>query len=212
MARPRTDIAPRILMAARARFLAEGVDGASLRDIAKDAKTSIGMIFYYFPTKDDLFQAVIDEAYAGLVRDLEVLLAKGGTARARLERASARIGSASAEELDVVRLIVHEALLGSPRFERTFTRFQAGHIALIAAVLGEGIRDGEVDASLPLPLLLVSTLGMLALPQVVRRVAGSRPLFAALPDADTLAHTLSGLLFTGIAAKPQSARRGAKKR
>ena len=31
MARPRSDIAPRILHAARERFLAEGVDGASLR-------------------------------------------------------------------------------------------------------------------------------------------------------------------------------------
>ena len=159
------------------------------------------MIFYYFPSKDDLFQAVIEEAYAGLVRDLEVTLGQGGTARARLERASSRIGNASAEELDVVRLIVHEALLGSPRFDRTFTRFQGGHIALIAAVLGDGVRDGEVDASLPLPLLLVSTLGMLALPQVVRRVAGSRPIFAALPDAESLAGLLSGLLFTGIASK-----------
>ncbi len=201
MARPRTDIAPRILTAARARFLVEGVDGASLRGIAKDARTSIGMIFYYFPTKDDLFQAVIEEAYAVLVQDLEVSLGQGGTARARLERASARIGNASPEELDVVRLIVHEALLGSPRFERTFVRFQRGHIALIAAVLGDGVGDGEIDASLPLPLLLVATLGMLALPQVVRRVAGSRPVFAALPPAEPLARLLSGLLFTGIGAK-----------
>ena len=35
MARPRTDIQPRIVRAARARFLAEGVDGASLRAIAR---------------------------------------------------------------------------------------------------------------------------------------------------------------------------------
>jgi AcrR family transcriptional regulator len=210
MARPRTDIAPRILTAARARFLAEGVDGASLRDIAKDAKTSIGMIFYYFPTKDDLFQAVIEEVYAGLVRDLEATLGRGGTARARLERASARVGNASREELDVVRLIVHEALLGSARFERTFARFQTGHIALIVAVLGEGARDGEIDPSLPLPLLLVATLGMLALPQVVRRVAGSRPIFAMLPEAEPLAQLLSGLLFTGIGAKRLKRAKSAK--
>src|SRR5512140_2191323 len=200
MARPRTDIQPRVLAAARARFLAEGVDGASLRDIAKDAKTSIGMVFYYFPTKDDLFQAIVDQIYAGLVRDLEACLAPGPSTRERLERASVRVGNASREELDVVRLIVHEALLGSARFDRIFARFERGHIALIAAALGDGVQRGEIDASLPLPLLLVSTLGLLALPQVVRRIAGARPIFAALPDAEALAHTLSGLLFSGIGA------------
>jgi hypothetical protein len=38
MGSPRTDIQPRIVRAARARFLAEGVDGASLRTIAADEK------------------------------------------------------------------------------------------------------------------------------------------------------------------------------
>src|SRR4029077_6434218 len=57
MARPRSDIQPRIVRAARERFLAEGVDGASLRTIASDAGTNVGMVFYYFPTKDDLFLA-----------------------------------------------------------------------------------------------------------------------------------------------------------
>ena len=61
MARPRSDIEPRIVHAARRRFLKEGVDGASLRTIARDAKTSIGMVYYYFPTKDDLFFAVVEE-------------------------------------------------------------------------------------------------------------------------------------------------------
>ena len=40
MARPRSDIQPRIVEAARYRFLRAGVDGASLREIAKDAKIS----------------------------------------------------------------------------------------------------------------------------------------------------------------------------
>ena len=36
MVRPRTDIRPRIVAAARTRFLSEGVDGASLRAIARE--------------------------------------------------------------------------------------------------------------------------------------------------------------------------------
>ena len=59
MARPKSDIEPRIIHAARRRFLEDGVDGASLRKIAREAGTNIGMIYYYFPTKDDLFLAYV---------------------------------------------------------------------------------------------------------------------------------------------------------
>lgn len=58
MARPRGDIEPRVLEAARKRFLEQGVDGASLRKIAEDAGTNIGMIYYYFPTKEALFDGL----------------------------------------------------------------------------------------------------------------------------------------------------------
>ena len=92
MGRPRTDIQPRIVRAARARFLAEGVDGASLRTIAADAGTSVGMIFYYFPTKDDLFLAVVEEVYARLLDDLRRALSGDAPVRERLKRAFLRLG------------------------------------------------------------------------------------------------------------------------
>ena len=113
MARPRSDIQPRIVRAARARFLESGVDGASLRTIAHDAGTNVGMVFYYFPTKDHLFLAVIEEVYAKLLDDLGAVLAGGAPVRDRLEQVFARIGRASAEELAVVRLVAREALLSS---------------------------------------------------------------------------------------------------
>ena len=210
MARPRTDIRPRVLHAARARFLAQGVEGSSLRDIARDAKTSVGMVYYYFPTKDDLFLAVVEEVYVGLLADLEKALAPGPTARERLERASRRLGSASADELSVIRLIVHEALLSTERFDRLFQRFQRGHIPLIVAALGDGVTAGEIDAGLPLPLLLVATLGTIALPQVIRRVAGSRAPFSLLPEPESLAKVGAGVLFHGVAPAP--AKSGKKRR
>ena len=111
MARPRTDIQPRILHAARARFLAEGVEGASLRQIAKEARTSIGMVFYYYPTKDELFLAVVEEVYEKLLASLDQILSAKTPVRERLAQAFARLGEASDEELDVLRLVVREALL-----------------------------------------------------------------------------------------------------
>src|SRR6187455_1978641 len=113
MARPRTDIRPRILLAARERFRESGVDGASLRAIARDAKTSIGMIYYYFPTKDDLFFAVVEESYEKILADIEQVLSSAGTAEERLVRLSERIAEATDYEIETVRLVLREALQSS---------------------------------------------------------------------------------------------------
>ncbi|HEX8795356.1 MAG TPA: TetR/AcrR family transcriptional regulator [Polyangiaceae bacterium] len=216
MPRPRSDIQPRIVHAARARFLESGVDGASLRAIASDAGTNVGMIFYYFPTKDDLFLAVIEEVYVKLLDDLAAALAGDAPVRERLERVFARIGRASEDEVTVVRLVVREALLSHERFGRVFARMQRGHVGMILSTLAEGISRGEIDAGIPPPLLLLSCIGLGAFPQLVRRAAGDRAPFSALPDPDKLAHESGELLFRAIGAtrtrEPVPARRPRPKR
>jgi AcrR family transcriptional regulator len=205
MARPRSDIQPRIVHAARARFLAEGVDGASLRTIARDAKTNIGMIVYYFPSKDDLFLAVVEEVYSKLLADLGEALAGEGLVRERLARVFARLGEASDDELEVVRLVVREVLLSSERFRRVFARMQRGHVKMLIETLGEGVRRGEIDPEVPPPLLLLSTLGLGAVPQFVRRAAGREAPFRELPPPKMLAEASAQLLFRAIG--PQRGRR-----
>lgn len=204
MPRPRSDIQPRIVHAARARFLESGVDGASLRAIASDAGTNVGMVFYYFPTKDDLFLAVVEEVYVKLLDDIAAALAGDASVRERLERVFARIGRASEEELTVVRLVVREALLSHERFGRVFARMQRGHVAMILSTLAEGVARGDIDASIPPPLLLISCLGLGALPQLVRRAAGDRAPFSVLPGPDELAHESSELLFRAIGKRKRA--------
>jgi len=206
MPRPRTGIEPRILEAARARFLADGVEGASLRKIAKDARTSIGMVFYYYPTKDELFLAIVDAVYAKLLASLEAILGAEGPVRDRLAAAFARLGDASEEELDVLRLVVREALLSSTRFRAVIERFRTGHVALLLRTLAEGVADGEIAPDIPLPILLAATLGIGGVPQVMRRVAGENLPFT-LPAPPALAQSSTKLLFEGIAASASPAAR-----
>ncbi len=212
MARPRTDIRPRIVHAARARFLAEGVDGASLRTIAADAGTSIGMVFYYFPVKDDLFLAVVEEVYGRLLEDLASALAGKAPLRDRLERVFVRLGTASDEELSVIRLVVREVLLSSERFARVFARMQRGHLALFASALAEGVQSGVLDGDIPLPLSLIATFALGGLPQLIRRAAGNRPPFATLPEPEKLASESMELLLRAIGAKKPSLPRSPRSR
>lgn len=211
MPRPRSDIQPRIVHAARGRFLESGVDGASLRAIASDAGTNVGMVFYYFPTKDDLFLAVIEEVYVKLLDDIAGALAGDAPVRERLERVFARVGHMSDDELAVVRLVVREVLLSHERFGRVFARMQRGHVAMILSTLAEGISSGDIDGSVAPPLLLISCLGLGAFPQLVRRAAGDRAPFAMLPGPEELAHESTELLFRAI-GKSKSEKKSAPAR
>jgi AcrR family transcriptional regulator len=197
MARPRTDIRPRIVHAARARFLVDGVDGASLRRIARDARTNLGMIVYYFPAKDDLFLAVVEEVYPKLLEDLDLALRGSGSTRDRLYRAFVRLGHLSPDELAVVRLIVREALGSSARFALVLARAKRGHIALVLDTLRQGVAAGELDGSLPVPLALITTFALGALPQFLRRATRGEPLFA-LPDVESLAKLSVDLVFRAM--------------
>jgi TetR/AcrR family transcriptional regulator len=208
MARPRSDIRQRVVRAARGRFLAEGVDGASLRTIAREAGTNVGMVFYYFPTKDDLFLAVVEKVYGKLLSDLAVALGAGGKTRDRLVRVFVRLGEASAHELEVIRLVAREALLSSERFRRLLARAQRGHIKMLLETLAEGVERGEVDPEVSLPLLLLSTIAMGALPQFVRRAAGREAPFASLPPPRPLAEASIELLLRAIGPRRRRSPRG----
>jgi AcrR family transcriptional regulator len=212
MARPRSDIRPRLIAAARGRFLENGVDGASLREIARDARTNIGMVVYYFPTKDDLFLAVVEEVYAVVLVDLQKALTEAPTTRERIRGALLRLGTCSDRELEVIRLMLREALLSSTRFQRLIARFMRGHVPMFLSMLLDGVARGELDASIPLPLLALSVVGMGPLPQVIRRATMHVPAVAAsFPDAAQLADQMLDLLFRAVGprapASPPKTRR-----
>jgi AcrR family transcriptional regulator len=197
MARPRTDIRPRILHAARKRFRASGVDGASLRAIARDAKTSIGMIYYYFPTKDELFFAIVEESYEKILADVERVLASGGTVEDRLVRLSVRIAEATDYEVETVRLVLREALQSSARRDRLVQRFTRGHVALIARTVLDGVKEGVFDAKRHPAVVLLATFSLVFPPQILRRVVGDRLPVPGVPSGKELARELIDVLFRG---------------
>ncbi|MHB1303111.1 MAG: TetR/AcrR family transcriptional regulator [Acidiphilium sp.] len=56
----------RILRAAKEEFAKRGLAGARVDTIADRAKSNKGMIYHYFGSKDDLFRAVLEEAYSDI--------------------------------------------------------------------------------------------------------------------------------------------------
>ncbi len=207
MARPRSNIEPRIIKAARARFLKEGVDGASLRRIARDARTSIGMVYYYYRTKDDLFLAVVEEIYSKLLHDMTEALDPALSPRERLRRLYVRVGKISDDELDVVRLVLREVLVSSTRLEQLIERFQRGHLPLVLATLADGYADGSIDQSVHPSLALMAALVLGTAPQMMRRIAGKHLPYPGIPEGEVLSNALIEVLFRGIGTGSREAMR-----
>jgi AcrR family transcriptional regulator len=201
MPRPRSDIEPRIVEAARELFLKDGVDGASLRAIAAAAGTSIGMVYYYFPSKDELFLAVVEDRYEALVADLERALTPELSVRERLERMFERCAALSLEEMEVLRLVVREALVSSERLARIVERFKRGHVPLVLRTVFDGFADGTFDRSLHPMVVALSTVALAGPAQVIRAVAGKKVPLPAGPEGKELAHLLVGVLLSGVGAK-----------
>lgn len=80
------DTEKNILNTARKHFLKDGLSGASLRNIVKDAGLTTGAFYKYYPTKEALFDALTDpyiehiyQIYDRVVEDFEKLSAKEQT-------------------------------------------------------------------------------------------------------------------------------------
>jgi len=197
MGRTPSDIEPRIVEAARARFLHEGVDGASLRAIARDAGTSIGMVYYYFKTKDDLFFAVVEETYSRLLEDLTRACDPALPPVERIRALYLRVGKIDDRESQVVRLVIREVLVSSKRLKRILERFQRGHFPLILQTIGDGMREGSIRSDVSPLLLLPVAAAVGIVPQFI--------LQHLAPSAGgELADTLVELLFGGISPPGRS--------
>ncbi len=203
MARPASDVAERLVRAARDRFLEEGVDGASLRAIARDAATSLGMVYYYFPAKDDLFFAVIEDVYASLVGKLEKVLVADLASAAKIQAMYQVLAALSDDDLKVVRLIVKEGLSSSQRLSKIFERFSRGHVPLLLSMIFQGVQKGELRGDVPPIVLAITTLAVGLLPQIVaRRLREAEvPIASLFPSAEELANVLADVALHGLRVK-----------
>ncbi|NBB15235.1 TetR family transcriptional regulator [Caulobacter sp. SLTY] len=145
-ARKRRDI----LDSGREIFLNEGYAGAGMEMVARSAAVSTATLYAHFPSKADLFAAVVDEAVTGLTADLRSTR-DHGDARARLTQFAVALGRFYCEPLSrsLFRLVTAERR----RFAELADRFQArsrqeiGGVAL--ALIKELADDGLLKVDDP---------------------------------------------------------------
>ena len=160
----------RVLSAALAGFGRRGYDATSLDALAGDLGVRKQTILYYFPSKDVLLEAVVDEAAGEMASILTESLARPGTAWDRVEaivRAVFRLAARRPELLGLLREITR---LGPP----AATRFASALGPLIDRATGfleESMEKGELrrqDARLLLLVAYSSVVGVATEVEVLR--------------------------------------------
>lgn len=139
-----------ILDAAREIFLNQGYAGAGMEAVARSAAVSTATLYAHFQSKADLFEAVVEEAVAGLTAELRSTR-DDGDARTRLTLFAVALGRFYCEPLSrsLFRLVTAERR----RFGKLADRFQArsrrdiGGVAL--ALIQELAKDGLLNIDDP---------------------------------------------------------------
>jgi len=68
-----------ILDAAQCVFAQNGVDGSSIRAIAKEAKCDPSLLYYHFKNKEAIFAAILERKFSRFMPDLESIATTYGT-------------------------------------------------------------------------------------------------------------------------------------
>lgn len=157
------EVQARILEAAVAEFAEHSFSGARIDRISSRAKTVDRMLYYYFGSKERLYQAVLEHVYARLIsaqRDFDVDANDPVQGMRQLVRHS---WEHYLHHPDLVRLVVTENLLRAKYFKRSpqIRRTVMPLVERIKEVLSAGQRKGvfRADADPQQMLMTVMSLG-----------------------------------------------------
>lgn len=148
----------RLLEAAAEEFARRGLQGANVNEISLAAGLAKGTIYNYFPSKQELFLAVVEEA-CRLAEQSAAPMPEASTA-ARLENVlAADLEWARAHE-PFARVLVREALNPDPELYPRIVEAAAPFLDRVVAILRDGVERGEVRPDLPVERLALILVGL----------------------------------------------------
>ena len=148
----------RLLRAAAEQFALDGIEGANVNEISLAAGFAKGTVYNYFPSKEALFLAVVEEAYRLTERSAEPL-PDAPTATRLVNLLNADIEWVRHHE-PFARVLARETLNPNPRLYPHIVKAAAPLIDRVVAILRAGIDRGEVRADMPLERLALVFLGL----------------------------------------------------
>jgi TetR/AcrR family transcriptional repressor of mexJK operon len=138
-----------ILDAARKRFAHYGFSKVTMDEIASDVEMGKASLYYYFPTKEDLFRAVILQEQNELKKNIELILEKSVCASDKLQEFVELRMKFFQILLNLGTLSVHSFLDTKSLFKKLFFDFEKIELGYIQKIIEEGKNKNEFYSNLP---------------------------------------------------------------
>ena len=176
------DLRERLLDAAIACFVREGIAGTSLRTIAAEAGVTPALLHYYFGDKAQLQEAVIGERVLPAFGQLrEPIMAAGDDVAALIAAFVQGVGRVVAAHPWLPPLWVREVLCeGGALRDVLFERIGPQLPQMMTTRFAQAQARGEINEDLDPRLLMVSLVGLTLFP------AAGAPIWRRLLQADDL--------------------------
>lgn len=137
-----------ILAAARAVFLAQPYEQASIAQIAERAGCVVGTIYGYFDNKRELFDAVLAAFYDALIADIEPRIAVIEGTADRLRFLVARHLQITVDDAAWLKLLDREAHSGEAYFGSKLHQLNRRYALFLTRTIADGIARGELKPEL----------------------------------------------------------------
>jgi len=172
---PARDRRLQIMRAAKELFARQGFEGTTTREIAQRARVNEAIIFRHFPSKEDLYWAIIDSESerAGWLPALEQLLQSGASDREIFAGIAEDILVRRIKEENLSRLLLFSALENQQRSRRFFQTHVVTYYELIAEYIARRIEQGAFRAVNPL-LAARGFVGMIVYHSLIQEIYGAR--------------------------------------
>jgi len=172
---PARDRRLQIMQAAKRLFARQGFDGTTTREIAARARVNEAIIFRHFPSKEDLYWAIIDgqcEA-GGWQQGLKRQLDSGASDREVFIGIAEEILIRRAKDTNLSRLLLYSALENQRRSQRFFQTHVVAYYELIAEYIRRRIQEGAFRPVDPL-LAARGFVGMIVYHSLIQEIFGAK--------------------------------------
>ncbi|MGA7206181.1 MAG: TetR/AcrR family transcriptional regulator [Specibacter sp.] len=145
---PRDERRAQLLASALEVFVANGYHGAAMDEIAEAAKVSKPVLYQHFPSKRELYLALLDSHLASLTQMLLVALNSTTDNKLRVQATMKAYFQFVANDDQAHRLVFESDLVNDPEVAARLEKFNAEYANAIGEVIAEDTKLAPLEATL----------------------------------------------------------------
>jgi TetR/AcrR family transcriptional regulator, fatty acid metabolism regulator protein len=166
-----------ILDAAVKVFARQGFHACRVSDIADEAGVAYGLLYHYFPSKEDVLSTLFLERWGVMLQTIRDVDCEQQPARAKLAAIASFIVDSYRHDPDVMKVIIVEVTRAANSFGQTHLEQIREAYTLIAAIVTKAQREGAFKAEIDAQFAAMTFYG--AIEQVL-----TGWIFGLLPQGD----------------------------